>query len=91
MEEFITVDTMNASNEIIDAKIKVQTLNIIRNEFEKMIELTSNKKYISIIKYNLTLLEDCYKIDMYKFQFKALVDILQKDIKNLKEALALSI
>jgi hypothetical protein len=26
---------------------------------------------------------------MYKFQFKAIVDMLQKDIKNLKEAIAL--
>jgi hypothetical protein len=30
-------------------------------------------------------LEDAYKIDMYKFQFKVFVSSLGKEIKNLEE------
>jgi hypothetical protein len=35
------------------------------------------------------MLEDCYNIDMYKFQFKGLKDMIEKDLKNLEESIAL--
>jgi hypothetical protein len=88
-ELYIEVDSISASDEIISRIAKTQTLNIIKDNLEELLKSTTVKEYISVIQYNLILIEDCYKIDMYKFQFKAIVDMLQKDIKNLKEAIAL--
>lgn len=85
------IDTISSSDEIISRIIKTQTLNVLKETLENLLKSTTVHQYISTINYNILLIEDCYKIDMYKFQFKAITDMLQKDIKNLKEVITLQI
>ena len=93
MEDYYYVPTedMLSSDEIISSIVKTQTLNVIKGELETLLNSTTNKRVLDTIKYNLLILEDCYIIDMYKFQFKGIVDIIQKEIKNIKEVVALEL
>lgn len=88
---YIEQDVISASNEIISKTTKTQTLNVIKDTLEAILQSSTTKSITDTILYDLEIIEDCYKIDMYKFQFKAVTDMLQKDIKNLKEAIALQL
>lgn len=88
---YIEQDVISASNEIISKTTKTQTLNVIKDTLEAILQSSTTKSITDTVLYDLEIIEDCYKIDMYKFQFKAVTDMLQKDIKNLKEAIALQL
>jgi hypothetical protein len=88
---YVEVAEMAPSNEVVSKTSRIQTLNIIKATLEDLLTQTTDKNIENIIYAHLLALEDCYKIDMYKFQFKALADMMQKDIKNIKEAIALEI
>lgn len=93
MEDYYYVPTedMLNSDEIISSIVKTQTLNVIKLDLETLLNSTTNKRILDTIKYNLLILDDCYVIDMYKFQFKAIIDIIQKEIKNIKEVISLEL
>jgi hypothetical protein len=88
---YVEVENMVASNEIVSKIAKTQTLNVLKSKFEALQARTESNNLRSIIETNLTILNDCYIIDMYKFQLKALTDMMQKDLKNIEETIALEI
>lgn len=88
---YTEVEAMSASNEIVSKASKTQTLNVLKSKLDLLFTQTSSANIRSMITTNLDILNDCYVIDMYKFQLKALTDIIQKDIKNMQEMIALEI
>lgn len=83
------VQELASSNEIISKQSKTQTLNVLKSKLEELISMTDNISLKQKMYTALAIIEDCYKIDMYKFQFKGLASILQKDIKNFEETILL--
>jgi hypothetical protein len=83
------IESMTTSKEIMNRSAKTQTLNILKDKLLSLSDSTDNIKIKALIAYNILMLEDCYNIDMYKFQFKGLKDMIEKDLKNLEESIAL--
>lgn len=83
------VDSMRNEKQVISEVAKNQTLNVLRSQLIDISDSTNSKRLKAYVEWNIKILDDCYKIDMYKFQFKLVSDMLQKEIKNLKEAVEL--
>jgi hypothetical protein len=88
---YIEVEQMSASNEIVSKVSKTQTLNVLKSKLDALFLQTSSDLIKGEIATNIDILNDCYNIDMYKFQLKGLTDIMQKDIKIMQEMIALEI
>lgn len=86
-----TIETIAASDEIASYASRVQTLNVLKGKLEALLLQTTSNNIKRIIGTDLTVIQDCYIVDMYKFQLRGLSDMLQKDIKNIQEAIALEI
>lgn len=83
------------TDEIVNSKTKTQILNNIKSSLEELLtEETLKAKpdgnILVAIQTNLSILEDAYSIDLYKFQFKALTNILRVEIKNIKDLINLT-
>lgn len=86
---YVEKDSLLNSKEIILRTTKSQTLNILMAKLKDLLAKTKDKVTIATINYDLIILEDAYNVDMYAFQFKGLKEIIEKDIKNLSESIAL--
>lgn len=83
------VESIAASNQLISSNAKKQSLNVLRDKLVALQKSTSLQNTAGLIKYDLLIIEDCYNIDMYKFQFKGVLEILQKDIDMIEKAIGL--
>jgi hypothetical protein len=86
---------MISPEEIIAKNTKNQILNNIKASLEELLNIETLKDepdslITSAICTNLSILEDAYSIDMYKFQFKAFTNILRVEIKNIKDIINLT-
>lgn len=79
---FIEQEFLN-SEELIDKISKTRSLNSLRLKIDKLMDRTNNNQLIAKMMSMLLLLEDAYKIDMYKFQFNIFVFSLDKEIKKI--------
>ena len=86
---YTEVAQISKPKELIFNQVKTQTINVLISKLDNLAESTDDDKIKNIIVYNKLILADCLKIDMYKFQFKSVKDMIEKDIKNIQEALAL--
>jgi hypothetical protein len=82
---------MIPNNEVISKQTRIQTLNVLKSKLDSLYLQTTSDNTRAVISSQLAILNDCYKIDMYKFQFKAVINILQKDIKNIEESILLEV
>ena len=83
-DKYIELNFMN-SQELIDSAIKTKSLNSIKFRVDALMVKTSDSRLLSKISSIYLLLEDAYKISMYKFQFKTFVLSLTKEVKNLED------
>lgn len=88
---YTQVNEMAASNKLIASNIKKQSLNVMKERLDAVVKATKQDSVAQAAKYDLLIIEDCYHIDMYKFQFKGLLDILQKDLDTLERAVGLEV
>ena len=89
-EYYQIVETMLTPEEIISKNIKTQTLNTLGIQLTTMKSQTSDKLILNKIGYLSSTIEDAYKVDMYKFQFKVFVDILTKEMQDVKNSIIVS-
>lgn len=83
------VQSITTPEDIISRNIKTQTLNTLSQDLNTFKTQTINKLILNKIGYVQSTMEDAFKVDMYKFQFKVFIDILTKEIKDIKDAIAL--
>ena len=84
------IENINTPEDLISRNIKTQTLNAMTVELSALKSSTDSKLITNKIDYISSSLEDAYKIDMYKFQFKVYVDIMSKEIKDVKNSITVS-
>lgn len=82
---YLDIEHMNTESEIISDVIKTQTFNVIENELNDIIAQNASSDTKYRIEYLKTIMNDARIISIYKFQFKLLLDLIQKEIKTLKE------
>ena len=87
-EEYVEKTFLNPE-ELIETFIKTKSLNSLKFRLDKMSQGLDNRRLIGKIASIYMLLEDAYKISMYKFQFKVFIMSLTKEIKNLEDYIAL--
>jgi len=78
-------ETFLSEDELIDRTSKSRNLNGLKFKVDKLFIETDDARVKSKLASMISILEDAYKIDMYKFQFKAFVLSIGKEIKNLEE------
>ncbi len=86
---------LSRSSEIMPRNIKSQILNNLKSILEDLyaaefIKEPPDEIILNIILTNLLVIEDAARIDMYKFQFSALTNILTVEIKNIQDMAGLS-
>jgi hypothetical protein len=83
-DKYVELEYINPQ-ELIDNSTKTKSLNSIKFRADVLMTKTTDKRLLSKIGSVYLLLEDAYKISMYKFQFKIFVLSLTKEIKNLED------
>jgi hypothetical protein len=81
--KFLEKEFLNESG-LIDRTVKTRTINSIKEKLKELSQSTDKDSVLSVINSLLRLVEDAYKVDMYKFQFKLFTLSIQKEIKNLE-------
>lgn len=84
---YITIDTLASENGIISQSLKTKVLN---KHVATLLDIKSKIRDIDVkisIDTLLLIIEDAYKIDMYKFQFTLLSDMIEKETKTFEEIL----
>ena len=84
-DSFYTNETFLSEDELIDKTSKSRNLNGLKFKVDKLSTETEDPRVKSKLASMVSILEDAYKIDMYKFQFKAFILSMGKEIKNLEE------
>lgn len=87
-EYYIEKDFLSAQ-EIIDTSTKTRSLNGLKLKVDVLTTKTTDRRLLSKISSIYLLLEDAYNIAMYKFQFKAFVLSIGKEIKNIEDYIEL--
>ena len=85
IEQFVEESMVNV-NELIPVHTKTIALNNLTNKLNEIRTKTTNFVLIRKINALRLVIEDMYKIDMYKFQFKSASENLVGDIAALKRA-----
>jgi hypothetical protein len=83
------VEAITTPEDVISKNIKTQTLNTLSLDLTSIKNGLTDKLILNKIGYLNSTIEDAYKVDMYKFQFKVFIDILTKEIQDLKNAIIL--
>lgn len=87
--------SMQASGEIVSQGVKTQILNNLKSMLEDLLNQEflkdePDEQILSMINANLMVIEDAYIVDLYKFQFQAITNIISVEIKNIKDLVSLS-
>lgn len=77
-----------SSDELIDNSTKARTLNSIKEKIKSLYFQTTEEQLLAILGSLDKLVEDAHIIDMYKFQFKIFTLSIQKEIKNIEDAIS---
>ena len=80
--------TYLSEDQLVENTVKVRTLNLISEQLRGLLVKTTDAKVIAKINALIYVLEDGYKIAMYKFQFKAFTLSLNKEIEYLKRVIS---
>jgi len=92
-EDRFTYKEYLSPNELLPMNVKVQALNGMKARLDKIQTDASTliesediaNGVLSAIDSLMMVLEDSYKINFYKFQFKILTASMNKEIKTLEE------
>lgn len=76
-----------SEEELVDKTLKSRNLNSLKFRLDVIQTKTEDKRLISKVLAIHYILEDAYKIDMYKFQFKTFTMAMSKEIKNIEDYL----
>lgn len=74
-----------SQEELVDKITKTKNLNSIKLKLDKLVKSTIDKKVLANAGSMYMILEDAFQIDMYRFQFKAFIYTLNKEIKILED------
>lgn len=85
---FKIVDSMLSDEELVTMNTKVLSLNFFQSQLNELNTPSLAEKHTSKIKAIKQILDDAYELDLYKFQFKILTEILSKEIANLQQEIA---
>jgi hypothetical protein len=85
--DYYVEQDFNLDAQLIQPSIKTQVLNGIKQRITDQYLSTENKDILAVLDAQTQIIEDAYKIDMYKFQFKLLINILNKELDNIKTIL----
>jgi hypothetical protein len=86
--ELYVEKTFLSEQELVDSHSKTRGLNSIKLRVDDLYSKTEDKRVLAKLASIYLLLEDAYKISMYKFQFKTFVYAMTKELKNLEEFVA---
>lgn len=81
--------TFLSEQELVDNQTKTRGLNGLKFKVDNLLTQTEDRRLLGKISSIYLLLEDAYKISMYKFQFKAFILSLTKEIKNIEDYIAM--
>lgn len=81
--------------EVIPRSLKSQILNNLKSYFDEFFRIEILKEepdtvILGMIKSNLDVIEDAMIIDMFRFQFAALNNILTVEKENIKDLMGIS-
>lgn len=79
--EFLNTD------ELVGKSIKYQMLGSVKYKTEQLKLITEDENILDALDAILLVVEDAYNIDLYKFQFKSLSNILFTELKDLEETI----
>lgn len=77
--------TLLTSEELVENSAKTKSLNGLKFRLDSMVVKTEDRRLLSKITSIYLLLEDAYKISMYRFQFKTFILAISKEIKNIED------
>lgn len=83
------VDILKNTQDIISRSTKTQSLNTLSFKLNALSSQTTSEQVKDKIQSILTILEDAYNIDMYRFQFKILTEMTLKEISILEDIVSL--
>lgn len=79
---------MKSSEEIVPNNIKIQALNNIKNKIDELERRTMDLILLNALTTISNLVEDAYRISLYRFQFQLLTNIINKELKTIEETIA---
>lgn len=79
------VEILKNTQDIISRAIKTQSLNTLSFKLNTLSSQTTSEQVKEKIQSILTIIEDAYNIDMYKFQFKILSELVSKEISIIED------
>jgi len=82
--EYYTNREFKSEDKLIQKSHKTQILNALKVKIDDLQSRTMNENLLAIIDAHLAVIDDAYEIDMYGFQFKALLNIMNKELENIK-------
>lgn len=82
------ISSMKSSEEIVPNNIKIQALNNIKNKIDELERRTMDLILLNALTTISNLVEDAYRISLYRFQFQLLTNIINKELKTIEETIA---
>lgn len=77
--------TFLSEDGLVDKTVKTRSLNGIMVRIKDLEALSVNENIMTFLDAIKSVLEDAYRIDMYKFQFKLLTLSLNKELDNIQK------
>jgi hypothetical protein len=81
--EFVEAQLLN-QEELIAKHTKTISLNNVLEQLQALKKLTKSATRVAQINSLIMVIEDMFKIDMYKFHFKTATENIKSDIEALK-------
>ena len=85
---FKIVDSVASEDQIVNINTKVLSLNFFQNQLNELESERVSEKLKAKIAALKQVLDDTYELDVYKFQFKVLTEILAKEIADIQQEIA---
>lgn len=89
-KDYYTEKKFASESKLVPEKVKLSVLNGIKQKIIEMQGATTDPVVMDALDVHTRLLEDAYNINMYKFQFKLLINILNKELLNLEKIIEFS-